>query len=464
MFILSIFDFIGRFHPVLVHLPIGMLLLACLFQLLTLSSKQHIIRQSIPLIYLFGALGAVLSSITGYFLSQDGSYDAGMVSIHQWLGISVSAIALLAYFLYKKGIKEIFLHIIAIVFILLITLTGHYGGSLTHGSDYLTAALKADDGKEAIPAIADVQKAIAYTHMIEPLLQKRCYSCHGAEKQKGKLRLDRKDFMIQGGENGKTLIPGNPAESEMIKRLLLPISNDEHMPPKEKPQLKEEEIALLKWWIQEGADTGKMVEELPQSAEIKTMLLGFQQGESGNKDSRDDLLSKQVTPANTDVIEEIKQEGVVVIPIHSSSNYLSVSFVTADISEALLKKLESIKNQLVYLDLSHTSLTDEGMRKLTNLPHLVRVNLRGTAITDKGLTAFNAHHKYLQYINLVHTKISANGLEQLKSLKNLQSIYLYQSAIEEKDRERLQKIFGDANLDFGDYKVPTLTEDTMIVK
>lgn len=467
MFTLNIFDFIGRFHPLVVHLPIGILLLGCFFQLLTFNSKLYIIRQSIPLIFLFGAVGAIFSTISGYLLSQSGDYNVAMLSIHQWLGISVSLAASLVYFLYKKRIKELFMHITAVLLILLITLTGHYGGTLTHGSGYLAAAWAAtEQGKEAIPAIADMQKAIVYTHMVEPLLQKRCYSCHGAEKQKGDLRLDAMDLMLQGGENGKAMIPGNVAESEMIKRLLLPLTDDEHMPPKEKPQLKENEVALLKWWIQEGASADKTVAQLSQTDDIKTMLRSFQQGEEGETDASreiEDLLDKEVSAADNNVLNELKEKGVVVVPIHNGSNYVSISFITADDSENLLAKLTVLEDQLVYLDLSHANVTDGDMQKLSKLKNLLRINLRGTAITDKGL-AFFKEHENLKYMNLVDTKVSAKGVEQLKNLKTIQSIYLYGTNLSEGDKKDLQQLFGQTYLDFGGYRVPTLEEDTVMIK
>ncbi|RZM19395.1 MAG: hypothetical protein EOO88_38155, partial [Pedobacter sp.] len=151
-------------------MPIGILLLGCLFQLLTINAKFSALRPAVPLIYLLGGLGAVFSSISGYFLSLSGDYDGDMVGIHQWLGISVSIVSLSVYAVYRTKIKETFLNFTAVFLIVLITLTGHYGGSLTHGADYLSAALKDNGkGKFAIPAIVNVQQAVAYTHMIQPL-------------------------------------------------------------------------------------------------------------------------------------------------------------------------------------------------------------------------------------------------------------------------------------------------------
>ena len=120
----------------------------------------------------------------------------------------------------------------------MITVTGHLGGSLTHGSTYLTEGLQsgAEQGA-AIKPIPNIQEAVVYTDVVQPLLEAKCYSCHGASKQKGKLRLDQQEFILKGGKSGQTMEPGNADESEMIKRMLLPVDNEDHMPPKEKSQL-----------------------------------------------------------------------------------------------------------------------------------------------------------------------------------------------------------------------------------
>ncbi len=109
-------------------------------------------------------------------------------------------------------------------------------------------------------------------------MQARCYSCHGTNKQKGKLRLDQQEFILKGGKDGKVIEPGKADESEMIERMLLPLSDEDHMPPKEKKQLTLNEISLLHWWINTGADFNKKVKELPQTERMKPVLLALQSG------------------------------------------------------------------------------------------------------------------------------------------------------------------------------------------
>jgi len=454
MTLLSITTFAGRFHPVLVHLPIGILVLGCFFQLLTISRKFIFLKPSIPLVYLFGAFGAILSCITGYLLSQGGDYNGATVDIHQWLGIGLAILTTLAYLISRKEMKPFLLHTMAGVLLILVTLTGHFGGTLTHGADYLNAGL--DEGKAlktAIPPVANVQEALAYTHMIQPLLQNRCYSCHGADKQKGKLRLDTRAFMLKGGEDGKAVVPGSAEESELIKRLLLPLSAEDHMPPKEKPQLTAEEIELLSWWILQGADFDQKIKDLKQPGKIKQTLLSFQSGAIKKMELPDEVPAVEVSKADAEIIADLKKKGVVVIPVTGASNYLSVSFVTAKANPETLKLLSGLKKQLIWLNLANTAFDDEGIKILSGLTSLIRLSLNRTAVTDKGLQQIKAL-KHLQYLSLVGTKITAAGVEQLKALVELRSVYLYQSAVEKKDHERLKKIFNKVNMDFGGYIVP----------
>jgi len=97
------------------------------------------------------------------------------------------------------------------------------------------------------------------------LLQRKCYGCHNANKKKGGLEMDKPDLLMKGGKDGVVIVPGKAEESEMMKRLMLDRNEEHHMPPKEKPQLNEQEIALVHWWIDAGADLNKKVKELPQT-------------------------------------------------------------------------------------------------------------------------------------------------------------------------------------------------------
>ena len=464
MLVLS--DLIGRFHPVLVHLPIGILLLACFFQWLTLSSRFTILQPAIPVMLFWGMLGAALSCLSGYLLSKSGDYDAAMVSRHQWFGIITAILSLLLYLAYKLSVTESIARWVSAIIIVLVFITGHLGGSLTHGANYLTEGLNSqgETGGLALKPIPNIQEAVLYRDVIQPILQSRCYSCHGESKQKGKLRLDQQDFILKGGKDGKVLVAGSPNESEMIERLLLPLTEEDHMPPKEKPQPTDTEIKILQWWIANGADFSKHVKEFKQDEKIKPILLGLQAGAASADKAASDIPDEPIAKADDALLQRLRQAGVIIMPVGQNSNYLSASFFTvAAGADSLVKMLEPLRKQLVWLKLDNASLTDAAVEETAKLSSLTRLQLSNTPITDPGVAKL-VKLEQLQSLNLVGTKVTVQGLMPLKQLKNLRHLYLYKTSVGEADWVELKKAFPTADIDSGKYTVPTFTTDTTEIK
>ena len=410
-------------------------------------------------------LGAVGACISGYMLSLSGDYDEDLVGRHQWLGITTAIISLVLYLLYQFSINERIARGVSFGIIILITITGHLGGSLTHGSGYLAEGLHSGDERgAALKPIPNIQEAGLYTDVVQPLFQSRCYGCHGPNKQKGKLRLDKPEFITKGGKDGKVFEPGKPDKSEMIERLLLPPEDEDHMPPKEKPQLTRAEISLLHWWISTGADFNKKVKELPQTNEIRPILLGLQSGAIGDERKATDVPDVEVGQADQDAVDRLKKAGVMVMPVAQNSNYLSVSFVTAGAgADSLIKMLEPLKKQLVWLKLDNAAVDDAAMNEIARLTTLTRLQLSNTNITDIGVEKLQTLQE-LQSLNLVGTKITAQGIVKLNGLKKLKHLYLYQTGVTNSDWSLLQKTFPATQVDSGKYAVPTLVTDTTVVK
>ena len=165
-----------------------------------------------------------------------------------------------------------------------------------------------------IKPIPNVQEAYVYSDVVKPILQTKCYSCHGENKQKGKLRMDDSLLLMKGGKDGKVIVAGNAKESDLIKRLLLPVDNEDHMPPKEKSQPSENQIALLDWWISQGAGFGKKVRDVPQPDKIVPILFALQKTTVTEKEAMDIPVAK-VEEADLAVIEKMKARGIVVLPV-----------------------------------------------------------------------------------------------------------------------------------------------------
>lgn len=467
--LLTITEFLGHFHPLLVHLPIGILLLALLFTWLSRKEKYASLKPAIPLVLLLGAISAFASCITGYLLSMTDDYDESLVSWHMWMGISVALVSFMLFAKEKNPQFAVNKTLLAVGLLALVMITGHLGGSLTHGSDYLTKPLKnifSNDSEattSAIKPIANVQEAAVYSDVVKPILETKCYSCHGANKQKGGLRMDDSLKLMKGGKDGKVIEAGDADGSKMLKRLLLPTDNDDHMPPKEKSQLTEQQVALLHWWISNGAAFDKKVKQLPQDDKIKPVLLALQKA-AAVKTEISFIPKTPVAEANQKVVAQLRQNGVVILPVAQNSNYLMASFVTDTlIGNDDVQLLQQIKNQLLWLKLADTNLGDDQLAGVAQLSSLTKLNLSGTKITDEGLQQLQTLQQ-LQYLNLVNTKISSAGLMQLKPLKKLESLYIYKTNTANTDYASLKTEFPKTTIDTGGYEVPTLVTDTTLVK
>lgn len=455
-------EFIAHFHPVLVHLPIGILLIGCLFQWLVINEQYKKLGPAVGITLFWGMVTSILSCITGYLLSLSGEYEGGLVDQHQYFGIAVAILAILLYYLYKRSINQSFSRWLALILAGLIVITGHLGGSLTHGEEYLAFSRINKEEKFERKVIADVQAAKAYEEVVKPILQEKCYSCHAANKQKGKLRLDLPDYIQKGGKEGSTLVPGDPDKSELVKRLLLARNDDHHMPPKEKPQLTESEIAILHWWVQTGASFDKAVKEITQTEKIKPILTSLQNAKV-NEVIIPDIPETPVKPATDQVLAKLKTRGIVVMPVAQNSNYLQASFINTDsVTNKDLELLLGLKEQLVWLKLSSQAIDETGGSFIAQLSNLIRLQLDNTRWNDKGMESLKGLTK-LQYLNLVGTSVTDKGVMQLVGVKSLRAVYLYKSKVDPTSFSTLQKSFPTTKIDSGGYKVPTLETDTTLV-
>lgn len=220
---------------------------------------------------------AVATAVCGWLLSLGGGYDETLLAWHKWLGISTAAGCVVAAILfYRKKLNAYRASLF--VTVALLGAAGHLGGSLTHGSDYLTRyapwplkqLLGGLMGEKSAPAVSakNPQQLPMFAGIIAPVFENKCVNCHGAAKSKGGLRLDSFAALVKGGEDGMVLKPGDAAHSPVLQRTLLPADSDDHMPPGGKPQLTAGEIALLKWWIDAGAPETKTMAELRPPPDI----------------------------------------------------------------------------------------------------------------------------------------------------------------------------------------------------
>ncbi len=181
------------------------------------------------------------------------------------------------------------------------------------------------------------------------------------------------------------VLNANPEESKLLKRILLPVGEDDHMPPKQKSQFTEKEIALIHWWIDEGADFNKKVKDLKQPELIKPYLLALQSDHIEKKEIPI-IPTEPVEKADEKDLQPLKDKGVIIIPVAQNSNYLMANFVSAiNINDADIKLLLSVKKQLAWLKLNDTNVGDSTLSIIGKCTNLTLLQLNNTKITDNGL-------------------------------------------------------------------------------
>ncbi|MBL7699579.1 MAG: hypothetical protein JNK79_15540 [Chitinophagaceae bacterium] len=458
---LVLFDFTGRLHPAIVHLPIGILLLACLFELLTRNGKYPAVRPFIRTMVFWGALAAIAAVISGLLLQDSGEYEEEYVDPHEIVGITSAFLAIALYIFYRTNVRRVFIKTASFIVLIMIAVTGHLGGNVTRGPEFLLEPFNQSSDKIiAVKPVPDIQNAQVYNNVVQPILQEGCYNCHGPKKQKGELRLDTKDHIMKGGKEKKAVVAGKPEESEMIKRLLLPLDDEDHMPPKNKPQLSKQHIAVLQWWINTGAEFSKKVSEVKQPENIKPVLLAIETGVITPDEEITEVPEEPVNPADSAVVRRLFNNGVMVMPVARNSNYLSATFVTAaNKADSLVRLLGDLKKQLVSLKLDDSNVNDSSLTTVSELTNLRRLHISNTKITDQGVAKLGKL-KDLISLNLVGTQVTAKGIVALKDVKTLKYIYLYKTSITAAEREELKKNFPETILDFGNYTLPMLSGDT----
>lgn len=262
--------FLAPFHSVVLHFPIGFLTLAGVLEVYRVFSSSLDVRRISLLVMGLGLVTGVISAVFGLMRAGTGGYESAALELHRIYGIAVPVITAVAmaiqWIAYRKeGSKgwRLTYRASLVGTLGLVMVAGHYGGNLTHGSKYLVenAPEFVRDLLEPEPEAAPTQSSetldanqLQYVEKVKPLLEAKCYQCHGPEKQKGGYRLDQPELALKGGESGKTAIkPGDPMESHLVRLILLPPQNDDVMPPAGKEPLSSDEVMTLLDWIRNGA-------------------------------------------------------------------------------------------------------------------------------------------------------------------------------------------------------------------
>jgi uncharacterized membrane protein len=457
--------FIGVFHPMLVHLPIGFLLLGILFYWLSFHEKFKNLIFSVRFIYLLGSIAAAVSCISGWCLSNTTFYEEQLLNYHQWLGITLAVLSFTLYALFNK-IATNTNRILTVVIIIVLCITGHLGATLTHGEFSFNAKAENRTANHAAakqPIIQNMNEAIVYKELIQPIFQDNCYNCHGASKQKGNLRLDETDWIVKGGKAGAVLIPNDAAKSILYQRLMLEEFDKKHMPPKSEPPLTKNQINLIHWWIASGASFDKKVKELNPTAKEQKILAEYAKPLQSMQ-FIEYYPAASVAAPDKKTMEQLTNLGIAVVPVANNSNYLEVDFLSnKNIPENIWLWLEKLKDQIVSIKIKNNELNAISFNTIAKLQNLHQLHLPNCKFKEADLITLQKL-KNIQILNIVGTNISAKGIESLLRAMQVKKLFMYQTNLSSAEKNNLIKLFNTVKIDTGNYHMTILESDTALVK
>ncbi len=303
--------FLGHFHPLLVHLPIGFLVLLGALELAGRFKRFSHITAARGFILLLLSIAAVFTITCGWLLASGGGYGHRVLFWHRWLGtcVGVLSIALLLLWRHKKNVGAAYYSTLCAA-LLVMTLAAHFGGTLTFGSRYLSkyapgplkpllgyarqspslsaynqptaktdqtegvtspAAAAASDA-QIIPIVDLRSEGSFYGRYIQTIFTDDCTRCHGRDRQKGHLRLDSYYWLRQGSGGRPVVVPYHADRSKLYRRLTIPLWQRHHMPPRHHHQLTSNQIELIHWWIQTGASGSATLQSLRPPENIRRII------------------------------------------------------------------------------------------------------------------------------------------------------------------------------------------------
>ncbi|WP_020601654.1 c-type cytochrome domain-containing protein [Spirosoma spitsbergense] len=425
---------VGRMHPLLLHFPIVILLLAVgleAFRFSATPATSEFYRSFASALLLAGAFLAALTVIMGLLLATEPGYTGEVVQWHKWAGVSVFFLASLLYWCRTNSwYSRVVARSGAVVMGLVVVAAGHYGSVITHGADFITEPIIKN--RQAAPV--DFQQAMVFNDVIKPIFEQKCTSCHNPDKLKGELNLTDADAIRRGGKSGKLFVAGNPDISLLLRRIHLPDTEKKHMPPSGKAQLTPAEIRLLSLWVKGNAALNKRVADLPVTDSLRFIAVAMFKPKEPTEpaftfDAADDETIKKLNTDYRTIAALARESPALAVNLYNKSAY----------SAAQLNELGPIKTQVVFLNLNKLPVKDADLAQVGQFENLRKLDLNFTDVTGKGLKEL-VSLKHLESLALSGTKVAYTDLRnQLRSFKSLKTITLWETPLTDAEINQLKK-------------------------
>jgi uncharacterized membrane protein len=411
-------QFLGRFHPLLVHLPIGLILLLPLLELAGI--RRQSLREAAGFVLRIALATCVLAIIFGLLLAY-GSGEVGTTVTRHMRGGILLAIELLLCVAVRRSLLERHQSRLyfALLTVVLITLawTAHHGGSLTHGSDYLTRYMPPTLKRIIAPSAVSSHPNSFFARHINTVLDTKCVACHGTNKEQGGLRLDSYEALMAGGKDGVVIAPRNPDGSLLLKKVTLPPNDPHFMPAEGRTPLTPEEIARIHAWVMQGAS--------PDATSVPGIFIAEDQDEAPPPVGDYSAFMGE--------IRQMQQtQGAKLVPVSANPSdglILRTIDVAATFDDAQLAKFQRFAPFIVEAELGRTAITDAGFETLSQFKNLRALHLESTNISGQHLAGLSSLSQ-LTYLNLSGTKVTSDAVVSLKGKPSLRHLYLFNTPAE----------------------------------
>jgi len=428
MIALEFSTFLGRFHPLFVHLPIGFLVLAILLEWYENYKKAETKNRLIPIAWLLGAISAATAAFSGWWLGETGLYEEDLLFSHRWLGIALVVVAFVGWWIKKKpnSHSKLLQNGINILLLVMLFIEGHKGG-------------------DSIPSLGTPDSVLVYRDLIHPIVEAKCVACHNNEIKRGGLNMSFADSLQLGGDGGPVIAPGNLTESELFRRITLPQKNAKFMPPTN-DALTYDEIKTVEWWINQGASFEDPVSALEVNDNIKSVLL---RRYGLDTDPKPWYETVKLAPADSTQIIALEKIGFKVKTLGASNSLLDIKYSGQDLTLEKIKELEKVKDHITWLSLAQTNVEDEWLSPLAQFSNLTRLQLEKTSISDSGVIHLS-DLGHLEALNLYGTQVTDVCLSEIEKIESLKRVYLWGTKVNtetaknlEDNNEKLDIILGE---------------------
>ncbi|MEO1010183.1 MAG: c-type cytochrome domain-containing protein [Bacteroidota bacterium] len=455
MIALELSTFVGRFHPLFVHLPIGFLFLAIVLEWYGKLRKSKKQSRLIPAAWFLGGISAFGAAVSGWLLAETGLYEEDQLFAHRWLGVALVFISFVGWWIKSRPEKHArLLHNgFNIALLGLLFIEGHKGGNLTHGEDYLVEyapepiqrLLGLSKERDSLPQLGQPDSVQVYRDLVSPIFESKCVACHNEDVKRGGLNMAHTDSLQLGGQGGPVIAMGNPSESELFRRITLPQKSSKFMPPT-KDVLTYDEIKIVEWWIQQGASFEDTVSQLEVSDNMRPVLL---RRYGLNTAPRPWYETVQLPPLDSVKITALQKSGFTVKSLGSENPLLDIKYLGTDLTKDQMMALEKVKDYVTWLSLARTNVEDQWLNIVGQLPNLTRLQLEKTTISDQGIKHLS-RLRHLEALNLYGTAVTDSCLPDIQKMEGLKRIYLWSTQVTtakakslEEDNERLEVVIGE---------------------